>query len=221
MAVLALVLLSLTAVPPAGYERALVTLARAVPSLFDSLWRLMIDLLALVVLGVVVAVVVRRRWSLLLDLLLAVVIALGVSLVVERAALSAWPTFDGALRMLGPWFASLRLSLPAAVAMTASPHLSKPARRVEWWLLLLASSATVLLGAASPTGAAAGLAIAMLAAAVVHLALGSCRGRPASTTSRSRCVSWAWGSPRSAPPTASRRACSWWTPSTPTASRWS
>jgi len=178
VAVVALVLLSLTAYPQAGYERALIVLAGAVPSVFDSLWRLMIELLALAAVGVAIAVVVRRRFTLVLDLVLALVITVGLSFVVERAAFHAWPALPGSLRMVGAWFAPLRLGLPAAVVMTASPYLSKPARRVGWWLVLLASIASVLLGAAAPTGAVASVTIAMMAAAVVHLALGSSRGRP-------------------------------------------
>ncbi len=177
-AVVALALLTLVAVPQAGYERALTTLARAVPSAFDSLWRLLIDLLGLAVLGVVAATVVRRRFSLLRDLVLAALVAFVIAVVVERAALNAWPALSGSLRISGAWFAPLRLSIPAAVAMTASPHLSQPARRVDRWVVLLAALASVLLGASTPTGAVAGLVIGMMAAATVHLVFGSCRGRP-------------------------------------------
>lgn len=177
-ALVGLGLLTLVAVPQAGYERALTTLARAVPGAFDSLWRLLIDLLGLAVLGVFVATIVRRRFALLRDLVLAAVVAFLIGLVVERAALNAWPTLSGSLRISGAWFAPLRLSIPAAVAMTASPHLSQPARRVDRWVVLLAALASVLLGASTPSGAIAGLVIGMMAAATVHLTFGSCRGRP-------------------------------------------
>ena len=177
-AVVALALLTLVAVPQAGYERALTTLARAVPGAFDSLWRLLIDLLGLAVLVVVVATVVRRRFALLRDLVVAAVAALAIALVVERAAVNAWPELSGSLRISGAWFAPLRLSIPAAVAMTASPHLSQPARRVDRWVVLMAALASVLLGASTPTGAVAGVVIGMMAAAAVHLTFGSCRGRP-------------------------------------------
>ncbi|MGZ4786312.1 MAG: lysylphosphatidylglycerol synthase domain-containing protein [Acidimicrobiales bacterium] len=177
-AAVALGLLSLVAVPQAGYERALTTLARAVPGVFDSLWRLLVDLLGLIAVVLVVATIVRRRFTLLRDLVLAAVVALAIAVIVERAAVSAWPAASGSLRITGAWFSPLRLSVPAAVAMAASPHLSQPARRVDWWVVLLAALATVLLGAATPTGAMAGVAIAVMAAAVVHLAFGSCRGRP-------------------------------------------
>ena len=177
-AAVALGLLSLVAVPQAGYERALISFARAVPGVFDSLWRLLIDVLALAVVIVLVATIVRRRFSLLRDLVLAAVVAFVLAVIVERATLAAWPTFSGSLRIAGAWFSPLRLSVPAAVAMTASPHLSQPARRVGWWIVLLAALACVLLGAATPTGALAGVAIAVVAAGIVHLVFGSCRGRP-------------------------------------------
>jgi glycosyltransferase 2 family protein len=61
---------------------------------------------------------------------------------------------------------------------TASPHLSHPVRRVSRWIVTLGATAAAVLGATTPTGAIAGLLVAALAAAVVHLVFGSCGGRP-------------------------------------------
>ena len=54
-------------------------------------------------------------------------------------------------------------------------------RRLGWWLVVLGGASITLLGAATPTGAAAGVLVALLAAGAVHLLFGSCGGRPGLT----------------------------------------
>ena len=54
-------------------------------------------------------------------------------------------------------------------------------RRLGWWLVVLGGASITLLGAATPTGAAAGVLVALLAAGAVHLVFGSCGGRPGLT----------------------------------------
>jgi glycosyltransferase 2 family protein len=72
----------------------------------------------------------------------------------------------------------MRISLMVAVLMVASPHLSLPLRRFGRWLVFLAALSVCFLGVSTPTGAAAGLFVAAIAASLVHLALGSSAGRP-------------------------------------------
>ena len=113
------------------------------------------------------------------------------------AARSAWCV--GAIVADDPW-ASLRrfadarrparrsrpgaLTIAAAVIATASPHLSRPFRHFGRWLIAGCSSLGALFLGATTADAAASppSPSALLAAAVVHLVVGSPGGRP--TTSR-------------------------------------
>jgi hypothetical protein len=79
-AAVALALLGSIAVPQAGFERALIALARSLPGGLDGLWRILTELPALASVALLVETLVRRRTSLLRDLLLAVGVVLGASL---------------------------------------------------------------------------------------------------------------------------------------------
>ena len=75
------------------------------------------------------------------------------------------------------WARPLVLALPAAVVFTASPHLTRPVRRVGQWLLLL-SAAGLASGGRLPSTVLSAWLLAIVAAAAVHVAFGSSRGRP-------------------------------------------
>ncbi len=93
---------------------------------------------------------------------------------------ATWPDLWGSLDTAHhtPWLPLMRLALPTALVLTAAPHLAKPVRRLAHWSVLLAAVAAVPWGLATPTGAVAALVLAVAAAGLVHLALGSCQGRP-------------------------------------------
>ncbi len=177
---LALAIIGSISQPPAGFERAVLTLIRVVPDGLDGLWQFLIDLVTIMAIGVAAASVVRRRWTVGRDLLVAFVVAAALSSLVARSVLGSWPAIWDSVRASRSVssFAPLRLVLPGAVVLTASPHLSQPARRLGLTVVLLGLVATVLFGSASPTGATAGVLAAAMAAAIVHLIFGSPRGRP-------------------------------------------
>ncbi len=75
-------------------------------------------------------------------------------------------------------FPELRLAFVVAVLVVAGPELIRPVRTVAHWLVLVAAVGTVALEAASPSRAAAGLALGLAAGAIVRLALGSAAGVP-------------------------------------------
>lgn len=179
-AAVGLTLLGSIAVPQAGFERALIALARSLPGGLDGLWRLLMELLTVAAVALVVATLVRRRAMLLRDLLLAVGMALAASLAVGRTVHGRWPAIWDALGTAAPssWSPTLRLAIGGAVVMTASPHLAQLARRQGRWLVVLAAAGVVLLGAATASTAAAGVLVAAMSAAAVHLAFGSSGGRP-------------------------------------------
>jgi uncharacterized membrane protein YbhN (UPF0104 family) len=175
-----LLLFSAMAVPPPGIQQAFMTFVAAVPSGFDGLWWLLIWLLPLLAATLLVTSAVRRRWAVLRDLILAGTIALGAAELVGRIVNDDWPPTWESLRAVGssPYFPPIGLAISTAITVTASPHLSKPARRLGRWLVPLAMVGTVMHSAATPIGILAAGFTATAAAAIVHLVFGSCMGRP-------------------------------------------
>ena len=123
---------------------------------------------------------VRRRWALTRDMVLGPVVAAAIAVLLRWLVPASWPSLWGSLTTTGsPWLPMARLAVPTAALLTAVPHLAQPIRRIVRWLVVTATLATVALGVATPTGGAvAAVMMAMASAAVVHLAFGSCRGRP-------------------------------------------
>jgi glycosyltransferase 2 family protein len=178
---LALALTSWAAIPQPGFARALTAFLASWPHFLDTLWQILADLSLLVALTIFVAGIATRFRSVGRDLLVGVILAIAVSLIVGRAVAGSWPDLWESLRRAEPppWFPSSRVALPATIVFTASPHLTRPFRRLGWWAVLLGVSSTVLLGGTNPLGAVAGLLVALTAAALAHLLFGSSAGRPA------------------------------------------
>jgi uncharacterized protein (TIRG00374 family) len=169
-----------------GLERSFAELVVALPGFFDVFWRLLMWSGVLWSATLIIAAAVRRRTALARDLgaaaLGAIVIAIPAAAIVfddERSIFASLFDVDGP-----PSFPPGLLAVSTAVIATASPHLSRPFRHLGRWLIASQLVATVLLLVALPTGAAAAIAIGLLAAAIVHLVVGSPGGRP--TESRIR-----------------------------------
>jgi uncharacterized membrane protein YbhN (UPF0104 family)/tRNA A-37 threonylcarbamoyl transferase component Bud32 len=170
------------AIPPAAVEQALIDLIDVLPSFLDAAWQLLYDAFALWAFTLLVAAVLRRRTVIARDMILASGLALVLSLVLARLVDGAWPELWRSLDAdAPPQFPSLRVAIASAAIFTASPHLSRPTRRLGRYLAVLGGMSVALLGAATPTGALVGMLVGVLAAAAVHLALGSCGGRPGLT----------------------------------------
>jgi uncharacterized membrane protein YbhN (UPF0104 family) len=180
VALIGLGLASAAESPLPGFARAVASFAAAVPNFLDALWQLSLDLLAVLAVGLIVAALVRRRRSVARDMGVAVLLAGCVWLVASRAVAGSWPDVWDALRAAEPppWYPSARLAIPAAAVITASPHITRPWRRLGRWLMVLAAVGAVVLGTTSPVGAAAGMLVALAAAAATHLVFGSSGGRP-------------------------------------------
>jgi uncharacterized membrane protein YbhN (UPF0104 family) len=180
VATIGLLVLSVAAVPTPGFARALATYLATWPGVLDALWQIFADMLIVVAVVILVTAAARRRWALVRDLVLAIAAAFVVSLVVGRIVVDSWPNVWESLRSAGPppWYPSARIAVSASVVITASPHLTRPLRRVNRWIVGLAAVAAVVLGATTTLGAAASLLVATGAAAVVHVAFGSSGGRP-------------------------------------------
>ncbi len=175
---------SLAAAPDPGIVRALGEFFAALPDFLDGAWAIFSDGLALLAVLVVVTTLVRRRWAIARDLLLAIFASVGLALLVSRSVEGSWPAAWESFRAAGPpaWYPPLRLALAAAVLLTATPYLTLPARRLCHWVLGLGALGLTALGATSILGVAAGLLVGMIAAAGVHLAVGSSAGRPSAET---------------------------------------
>jgi uncharacterized membrane protein YbhN (UPF0104 family) len=179
-AVVGLAAVSAAAVPQGRFTRAVESMLRRAPDFLDGLWQLLVDALALLAVVLIVGAALRRRGSLVRDLVLAVAVAVGMWLVIGRWVIGSWPAvWDPLLdAQPPPGYPAARIAIPAAVIITASPHLSRPVRRLGRWLVLLVGIGVVTLGATTTLGAVAGLLVAAASAATIHLVFGSCGGRP-------------------------------------------
>lgn len=176
---LAVWLLGLVALPPSGFEAAVIGLVDAVPGFLAILWRLSCGLLVVWVAVLVIMTALRRRAAIGVDVLVALVAAAAIGTVVAQRLNGAWPSLDAALtggsNGLVP---AVGLGAAVAVSATIAPQLSRPFRRTGWAVVLGATASMVLLGSTTPSGALLGCSIGVLAAAVVHLALGTQAGHP-------------------------------------------
>jgi hypothetical protein len=176
----ALAAISAAAVPPPAFVRALGRFLASFPPFLDGVWQVAADVLLVLAGFLVISALVRRRLAVARDMVLAAVLAAMVGIVVGRVVHGAWPDVWQALRTAAPpaWYPSPRVAIAGAIVITASPHVTKPARRIGRWALGAGALAVTVLGAASPLGTLGGLLSAVVAASAVHLALGSSAGRP-------------------------------------------
>ncbi len=176
----ALAAMSAAASPTPGFVKAIQRLAAEVPHFLDAVWQFTIDATAVLAVGLLVAAIIGRRATLARDLLAAAVVTFAVWALIGRVVTDSWPDVWAAIRASAPppWYPSPRVALPAAVVITASPHIVRPLRFIGRWSVGLTMVAVIVLGAASALGAISGLLLAVAAGAAVHLAFGSSAGRP-------------------------------------------
>jgi uncharacterized membrane protein YbhN (UPF0104 family) len=136
--------------------------------------------------ALILLTLVRRRWVMARDLLLAPVLGVILTSLVAWLVTGSGRGLDDVLFDVDgpPVFPPGVLVMTTAVMSTASPHLSRPFRHLGRWFIAAQALAAVLLGAALPAGISAAVATGLLAAALIHLAVGSPGGRP--TASRIR-----------------------------------
>ncbi len=163
-----------------GTEAAFSDVVDQISGLFSPLWKLFFWAPVVWSIVVVLTSLARRRSTLARDMIGAAII--GMALAVVVAALTkddARSIADLLLDTDGPpAFPPAPLVVAAAMMSTASPHVSRPFRHLGRWLIVTQFIGAVLVGAALPSGAFAAIATGLLAAACVHLAVGSPGGRP-------------------------------------------
>jgi uncharacterized membrane protein YbhN (UPF0104 family) len=180
VSIIGLVLTGVVALPEPAFSRALTQLLVAFPGTMLGIWQLVADALLLWALGLMVMAFALRRAAVGRDMLLAVVVSLMVWQVMARSVDGSFVSLLDSVRAAEPppAFPPPRLLVPAAVIITASPHLVHPARRIGRWLVALAAVGLISLQHSAPTGVLAAVLGAAATAAIVHLVVGSSAGRP-------------------------------------------
>jgi uncharacterized protein (TIRG00374 family) len=175
-----LALTGLAADPEPGFSRAVTSFLTALPAALAGVWQVLADLAVVWAAVVLAAAVLSHRLRIARDMVLAIVLGVGAWLLLSRLVDGAWPDVGSLLGDVQPppVFPAGRLAIPTALIVTASPHLVRPARRFGHVVIALASIAMVALAASSTLGVLAALLSASVAAAAVHLIVGSSAGRP-------------------------------------------
>src|SRR3954469_4515157 len=183
LVVLALVTIggmTLVAPGPGHLDDATQQFVRSLPGLFGWFWEIAYDLLIIwAVVLIAVPIVARKRTSMLVGELVAVAITCVVG---ATAAAIAGVSASESMRAIASSdpparYPAMRVALAATVVVAASPHVSRPLRRIGRIAVLAGAIATVAIGVALPSGVVAGSAVGIGAAALVHLLLGSPGGR--------------------------------------------
>jgi glycosyltransferase 2 family protein len=176
----AAVIVGLTAVIASSAPESDAEVARALTTVLGwagALWRAAFVGVLGLALVVVVAVLLRRRWALARDLVAVAVVLLVAASILGRIVEADW--FPVEAHVLSRWgYPELRLAAATAVFLVVGPELVRPVRVVAAWLVPLASLGAVVLGAVLPSGALAGLAVGLGAAALVRLTFGTAAGVP-------------------------------------------
>ncbi len=175
-----LLLIGLVASPEPGFVRSITGFVEALPTALTGVWQVLADLPVLWGLAILASAVIRNRRRVARDMVFAVVVATVLWFVIARYIEGSWPEASALLGDVTPseLFPAPRLGIPAALLITASPHLVRPVRRFGYAVIGFGALAAVALGAGSTLGVVAALLSAGVAAAVVHLAVGSSAGRP-------------------------------------------
>ncbi len=174
----AIIALAWWAVPTRPFEQSLTDGLAASPAWLVKLWVLIYDFAVALAPVVLLAALFRRRWPVLLEGLMAAALALvGVVLTVGWST-GNWPSLTdaGGAGSAVVWPAAA-LALAAAPLYTVSPDLTEPMRRFVSRTIVAGGIAYMLAGRATPTAVLAAILIAMAAAAMARLVIGTTAGR--------------------------------------------
>jgi len=177
-----LVLLAMHADSPTAFERSVLRVFTSLPNDAHTFVLIIYDLVALWAIGLlVVAVLLLRRWRLARDLAVAAAAAwvigrlAGFLLRNTDLAHAFRVTFD---LTDAPRFPLVRVAVAVALVSVASPHLTRPSRRIGQGLVFVLAVTAMYLGRAFPTDLFAAIILGWGIAAAVHYAFGTPAGRP-------------------------------------------
>jgi len=181
VAVAVLVGLAFEAHDLAAWERDVVRFFEPQFRWADAVAVALYDLVIVWALALLVAVLLVRRWRLARDLLTAVTgaVLVGWLLTSLEHSTDPWKALQAAFDLVDPpRFPLVRLGMSVAVVVVASPHLTRPTRRVGQWLVAALAAAALCFAAALPTDLLSALVLGWGIAAAVHYAFGTPVGRP-------------------------------------------
>jgi uncharacterized membrane protein YbhN (UPF0104 family) len=182
VAIVVLVGLAFHADSPTATERAVVRWFETLPSAADTFLLVFYDLIALwAVLLLAVTVLLVRRWRLARDL----AVAGALAWLLGRLLAFVWgrTSLGGAFEVIfdfteAPRFPTVRVGIAVAMVIVASPHLTRPVRRIGQGLVILLALSAMYLGRAYPTDLLGAIVLGWGVAAAVHLAFGTPDNRP-------------------------------------------
>jgi uncharacterized membrane protein YbhN (UPF0104 family) len=183
LVVLALVTIggmTLVAPGPGHLDAATQRFVQALPGLLGWFWETAYDVLfAWAIVLIAIPIAARKRTRMLVGEMLAVGITFIVGSAVAGLAGVSGSESVRAIASSNPpaRYPAMRVAIAAAVVVAASPHVSRPLRRIGRIVLILGTVASVAIGVALPSGVVAGFAVGIGVAALVHLMLGSPGGR--------------------------------------------
>jgi len=172
--------MTLVAPGPGALDTATQRFVQALPGLFGWFWETAYDVLFLwAIVLIAIPIAARKRTRMLVGELLAVAITFIVGSAVAGLAGVSGSESVRAIASSDPpaRYPAMRVAIAATVVVAASPHVSRPLRRIGHFVLILGAAASVAVGVALPSGVLAGFAVGIGVAALVHLLLGSPGGR--------------------------------------------
>jgi undecaprenyl-diphosphatase len=182
VAVALLVPLAFHAGHPTATEGAVVRFFDSIPHGARTLFLVLYQLAALWAIGlVVVTVLLLRRGRLARDLAVAAgaawVLGRLTAFFVHRTDLAhaLQVTFD---LTDAPRFPLVRVSVAVATVLVASPHLTRPMRRIGQWIVVLLAVSSLYLARGVPTDLLGAVVLGWGVAAAVQFAFGTPVGRP-------------------------------------------
>jgi uncharacterized membrane protein YbhN (UPF0104 family) len=175
----ALLALAIISYPPSGAERAFANAIARLPSWLEPVWGFLSDAVWLWAIALALIALVRRRFMVVGQAAAAVVLACPLALAVGRLAVGTWPSAESLFGGSGSaHFPYVRLAEAAAVIVTVLPHLTLPLQRFSRWVLALGGIGALGLAEVTPIGTVASFLVALVAASIVRLAMGTSVGRP-------------------------------------------
>lgn len=183
--VIALVLLTLLALHadnPTAFERSIARVFTSLPNDARSLVLIIYDVMALWAVGLLVVVVLLlRRWRLARDLLVAGVAAWALGRLAGFLVRSTdlWQSIERTVDLTNaPRFPLVRVAIAVAMITVASPHLTRPTRRIGQALVVVLALESMYLGRGFPVDLLGAIVLGWGVAAAVHYAFGTPAGRP-------------------------------------------
>jgi len=180
LALLTIAGMTLVAPGPGHLDTATQQFVRSLPGLFGWFWESAYDVLFLwAIVLIAIPIAARRRTRMLVGELSAAALTFLVGSAVAALAGVSGSESIRAIAASDPpaRYPAMRVALAAAVVVAASPHVSRPLRRIGRIVVTVGALASVAIGVALPSGVVAGFAVGIGAAALVHLVLGSPGGR--------------------------------------------